>query len=204
MPKHTHHRGDTGPQATSAVTAGAAGWARRAALLCALWACGCGAEDVPGQSHTIDASLWTSFAASVTESSTGLDPSSSADGAALTPAPQTDVWSVDAQGVAQYASTQMAGPEAPAAGRPQVVAVRKLDGSALVALQNALASSRVFAWDSVIDCDAVACTEDAGTAVLEVDLNGRRKTVVWPLYADGLPAGLEGMAQTIKDASSNS
>lgn len=172
-------------------------------LLGLLACCSCGADAVLGQEHTVDASLWTSFSASVSELAPSAPSAAASDDAGGTLRPQVDVWSVDRAGVAQYASTQLVFDAEDTSGRPQVVAVRKLDGQALVALQNELAHYRVFSWDSTISCAAVACVEGSSTAVLEVDLNGQRKTVTWPLYADGLPQGLEEMAQTIKDASSN-
>lgn len=173
-------------------------------LLLGLFACcSCGADAALGQDHTVDASLWSSFSASVSEILPPAPIVVASDDAGGMLRPQVDVWSVDRAGVAQYASTQLVFDAEETSGRPQVVAVRKLDGPALVALQNELAHYRVFSWDSTIGCAQVDCVEGSGTAVLEVDLNGQRKTVTWPLYASGLPQGLEEMAQAIKDASSN-
>lgn len=163
-----------------------------------LFACGNDAETL-AQNHTVHSSLWTSFYATVTERYAVPETDCASDGSAgIAYRLSTDVWSIGNNGLAQFFSTQL-DDDAAAAGVPQTVAVKKVDDLAFIDLKNSLSRYRVFAWPTTITCDMVTCTGDHGTATLQVNLNGACTAVTWPLYATGLPQGLEEMIQEIKD-----
>ena len=161
-------------------------------------AAACGADESSGDTSTINGALWTAFSASVTESYT-LPALNGADGG-FVDRPVIDVWTINEHGLAQYVSSQQTDATAADDGTPKTVTVRQLDPQEFVDLKNDLARYRVSTWASTLTCANVQCTDDRGTATLEVNLNEQQKSVSWPLYASGLPDGLERMAQQIKDA----
>jgi hypothetical protein len=170
-------------------------WACAVALTLGLVACG---DDAAwGASATTHSSQWTSFSASVTEHA----PKAAAEASASphTPAVVMDVWNVGQDGVATYQTSCSAenGGTCPA---PQPVSSATLGDDAFVDLKHRLAASRILAWPDVISCEEVICESEEGLATLEVDLNGNKKRVQYPLYARGLPEGLSDLSQAIKDA----
>lgn len=170
-------------------------WTCAVALTLSLVACG---DDAAwGASATTHSSQWSSFSASVTERA----PKAAAETSASwgKPATVVDVWGISQEGVATYqtACSAEAGGTCPA---PQPVSTATLDDDAFINLKHRLAASRILAWPDVISCEEVICETDEGLATLEVDLNGNRKRVQYPLYARGLPEGLSDLSQAIKDA----
>jgi hypothetical protein len=158
----------------------------------------CGADEISGDTSTVNGALWTAFSASVTESYT-VPALNAADGG-FVDRPVIDLWTVDDKGLAQYVSSQQTDATAADDGTPKTITVRQLGPQEFIDLKNDLARYRFSSWASTLTCDNVQCSKDRGTATLQVNLNEQQKSVSWPLYASGLPEGLERMAQQIKDA----
>ena len=172
---------------------------QKVSLALLVLASGCGADESSGDLSTINGALWTAFSASVIESYTlpALNPG---DDGGFVDRPVIDLWTIDDNGLAQYVSSQQTDATAADDGTPKTLVVRQLGPQEFIDLKNDLARYRVSSWASTLTCDNVQCGEDRGTATLQVNLNAQEKTVSWPLYASGLPEGLERMAQQIKDA----